>query len=198
MERGGRKYGERLGGGQKVTGALLEGGEGSHEETRLSTAEKGKNVYVGQWDTIKEKMVWELADLNPHGWTCKANKETTCSPFQVSTREIPCRTTTLERKDPCETDGKVAERNSIFKFTANKHEVSRGARAVGKKEKKNSSRETGGKEENVRNNLGKRKTDSHDEETCTLGGKRNKKYEGELKLNDELSAGAGNQPRRQI
>jgi hypothetical protein len=68
---------------------------------------------------------------------------------------------------------------------------------LAKKKKKNSSRETGGKEENVRNNLGKRKTDSHDEETCTLGGKRNKKYEGELKINDELSAGAGDQPRRQ-
>jgi hypothetical protein len=204
MERGGRTYGESVGGGKKVKGAVLEGGDKQgdvsgkdiNEGARFSTAEKGKNVYVGQWDAIKAKMVWELADSNPHGWTCTPNGGPTCTPIQASIQELPCITTPLGRKAACETAGDVAECNSIFKFNAPSPEGSRGARATGKKGKKISSCEKGGKGEHVRNKLGKRKNDSHEGETCAPGGKRNKKHEGELELHDELSAGAGDQPRR--
>jgi hypothetical protein len=43
----------------------------------------------------------------------------------------------------------------------------------------------------VRNKLGKRKTHRHEGEVGELGGKRNKTYEGELELHDDVSAGAG-------
>ena len=46
--------------------AIIEG------ENLAVQSRKGKNVYVGQWDSIKERMVWEIADRELQGLMCNS------------------------------------------------------------------------------------------------------------------------------
>lgn len=78
LREGGNK-GERYGELQKKTVSFEEVCK-SRQETekasddqgkRESISKKGKNIYVGQWDTIKEKMIWQVVDKEAQWYTCK-------------------------------------------------------------------------------------------------------------------------------
>jgi hypothetical protein len=74
MERDTKKYGEQWGGKIGVTAIVKEGEnkkgdqnlENNKEGEISSTAKKGKNIYIGQWDTIKARMVWEAVEKKTH------------------------------------------------------------------------------------------------------------------------------------
>jgi hypothetical protein len=207
MERTTGKYGERGGGKTGGTGAVLEGGNNmgvlhvanNKEGERLTGAEKGKNIYIGQWDTIKARMVWEAVDKNQHGWMGESQGGQKSQSSQGEKDVAQCMVTQLGGNGGPETDVEAAVQTSVFRFGVNGPE-SRGQSSPIHMVKKRKNKQSKGKEgqgESESLKLGKRKDDRSTGIGSSWGVKRNRVATTELLLQDDISAEAGGQPRRE-
>jgi hypothetical protein len=207
MERDTGKYGERLGGKSGVTAIVMEGrikkdelNVANNKKREISTtAEKGKNIYIGQWDTIKARMVWEVVEKNPYGLTCASQGGYTCPPTQGEKDVASCILPQLGGNCMNEIVEDVPEKIPVFRFGENSpvpdRVLSPAAMVKKRKIKRSSGKE--GQGGSVSINLGKRKIERSNGEVSSLGGKRNRTATNELVLQDDISAEAGGQPRRE-
>jgi hypothetical protein len=164
---------------------------------KFSTPKKGKNIYVGQWDTIKAKMVWEAVDKNMHDMTRTQNGGWTCQ-LQGLDAFSPCRQAPLEgnfSKDTAD-GGLVAD--PVFTFSAPSQGMGLDTmpNAPIKKRKTKIVRASEGTGENKSHRLGKRKPEGRGGGFFTRVGKRNRREDNEVEFQDDALAVAGEQPRR--
>jgi hypothetical protein len=119
-------------------------------------------------------------------------------PTQGKIDVAPCMLPQLGGNYVKETVGDVVEKTSVFSFGAHNPDSGRASSPAAmvkrRKNKKFSGKE--GQGESVSHKVGKRKTEQNNGEISSFGGKRNRKATNEVESQDDISAEAGEQPRR--
>jgi hypothetical protein len=166
------------------TCATINGSVSGGEDSNMVFHEKilppkGNNIYVGQWDSIKEKMTWQAVEKGAEMME-KLNMENT--------------TNHVVAKSPTAITDKQtgSEKGPIMPSDVKKEKIA-GNRA-GKKMKTNWG--TADDTKGAKGQAGKRKMQGENYETVREGGKKNKTNVEGHEVCNSVSAGAVQQPRQ--